>query len=383
MQPAQLVEHQAVDEVMGGNAGIPGQGLLDDADPGGGGMAGRANGHEGFPGTQPPQPAIRFHLRHVAVVRQVAHLAGEVPAGPVLEQRADQQLLPASHLQHGLGRVHFHGPDAGARGSLRPKRRSLLHPPQQRLVIFRFQRQLQPTLMGLGQGRLPQQQALFGFFPIDSRSLGPGIGRQDLVGPPPDDPAVVLLRVDAVERQLESSSSLHPSMAMGVVAAPAGQYPFDVPGKAQGRPVGPALDLEPHRGRPGPQASRHAGDTLGQGLDPPLGRDRRHTGIGEFPPDERGHIPLQPVAIAAHHQKLAGGPRPLQRHRLGHDPDRQQLRFGSFGPERDGSGCEQDPRQQDGTADWLHLKVTLPTPSPTVLRPRSPRPPCPRPRDGR
>ena len=383
MQAAQLVEHQAVDEVIGGNAGISSQGLLDDADPGGGGMAGRPNGHEGRPGAQSLQSAVRLYLRHVAVVGQVAHVAGEVPAGPVVEQRADQQLLFASHLQHGLGRVDLDGLDPGSRGSLRLKRRSLFHPPQQRLVVFRFQRQLQPTLMGLGQGRLPQQQALFGFFPIDSRNLGSRIGRQDLVGPPPDDPAVVLLRVDAVERQLESASSLHSSMAMAVVAAPPGQHPFDIPGEAQWRPVGRAIHPEPHRRRPGPQASRQIGSSLGQGLGLATGRDRRHSALGQFPSAERGHVALQPVAIAAHHQKLAGSPRSLQLHRLGHDPDRQQLRFGSFGPEIDGPGCDQDPQQQDGPENWLHLKVTLPTPSPTVRRLRSPRPPCLRPRDER
>ena len=53
MQPVQLVEHQAVDEVIGGNAGISGKGRLDDADPGGRGMPRRPNGHKGFPGRKP------------------------------------------------------------------------------------------------------------------------------------------------------------------------------------------------------------------------------------------------------------------------------------------------------------------------------------------
>ena len=177
VQPVQLVEHQAVDEVIGGNAGISGKGRLDDADPGGRGMPRRPNGHKGLPGTQAPQPAARSDFRHLAVVGLIVHLAGEILAGSILEQRADQQLLPASHLQHGLGGVDLEGPDPGSRPCVRLKGSAVFHPPKQRPIIFRFQRQLLATLMGLGQGRLQEQQALFRLLQIDARDFCSGVGR--------------------------------------------------------------------------------------------------------------------------------------------------------------------------------------------------------------
>ena len=172
-------------------------------------------------------------------------------------------------------------------------------------------------------------------------------------------------------------------MTMAVVAAPPGQYLFNIPGEAQRLPASPALDPEPHRGRPSPHASRQIGDALGQRPGAPPGRNRRHARIGEVPLAERGHVPLQPVAVPAHHQKLAGVARPFQLHRLGHDPDRQQLGAGSLSPERDRAGGNQDPQRENRSVSWLHLWITLPTPSPTNRRLPSRRPPGPGPRDGR
>ena len=174
------------------------------------------------------------HGHHLLVAGPVGGLPGQVAGSTVGKMGGDQNLVGARGIEHAFLRKQGHPFDLNLR-ILALVRSAGLNPVQQSAVVGRLGGQAFSTSMRQKERGLAQQQAVFGLAQVDARRLRTrGFQAHDLVGAALDDPAVVFLRIQGVERELESPSSLDTRMATAVVASPLGQDAADIVLKTEG-----------------------------------------------------------------------------------------------------------------------------------------------------
>src|SRR2546425_12548453 len=114
-------------------------------------------------------------------------------------------------------------------------RAAVADPGQDCLVVLGRFGKTHPAAMRDGHGRLLQNQALLGVLEIDARILDAGgLLSQDLEHTAFHDPLVVVLGMDSVGGQLESSLTFDSAMTPGWVAAAAGEDTDDIAREAEG-----------------------------------------------------------------------------------------------------------------------------------------------------
>ena len=196
---------------------------------------------------------------------------------------------------------------------------------KQGLIFGSGRIQLLAAPVGQLQGRLQQEQALFGRLRTNPGSFRTGRLRAvNLEGPAPHDPAVILPGIAGLAGKLEPTAALDAAVAMAVVAALPGEDSLQIQGEAGRAGPGRSADADGGLHRPAPefggQPSLAAGqcDDLTPAIHP--GRPGIRQGEAALP----GEVPLHAITVSTGEQELLGGALALQRDRPGPKAQREQ-----------------------------------------------------------
>ncbi len=242
VQFSQPVENQVVDEIPSGYLRVVVQRLSNHTAADLNQLPGRPYRHSGLSRLEGPHHARRGDVNDSRIAALVKHLGTQVFTAAVFKEGGHQQSPRSSGLHDRFPRKNLQALDPGLRRTV-PVGSPLANPLQQPPVVGRVPLEALSAPMGQFQHGLQQQSALLRLFQVDPRIEGlGGLGRQHLVDPTLDGPAVVLPGVDSVQGQLEPAPALDAAVALAAVATVAGKDPDHVASEVEGPDFSRASD---------------------------------------------------------------------------------------------------------------------------------------------